>query len=210
MRGRSVRLESMSGSRGRILEVLRRTPATARDLASRLDLSYSAVRMHLASLERAGLIHPAGLRRGETRPSVLYELAPSIEAAYSSAYIPFASQLVRALGDRLPEAELDGLMREVGRRLAFGLPRPSGELSERIQSAAALLDEFGAPNEVGRHNGTFVIRGFGCPLAAAVRQRPETCRALETLLQELLGAPVRERCERGPRPRCCFQVSAQT
>ena len=35
---------------------------------------------------------------------------------------------------------------------------------------------------------------------------PEVCRAVESLLAELLEVPVEECCERGERPRCCFKV----
>jgi hypothetical protein len=34
------------------------------------------------------------------------------------------------------------------------------------------------------------------------------CRAMETLLAEFLATPVRECCERGERPRCCFEIVA--
>jgi hypothetical protein len=30
----------------------------------------------------------------------------------------------------------------------------------------------------------------------------------ETLIAELAGVPVHERCDRGERPRCCFEVAA--
>jgi hypothetical protein len=29
---------------------------------------------------------------------------------------------------------------------------------------------------------------------------------VETLLTELVGAPVYEHCDRGERPRCCFEI----
>jgi hypothetical protein len=33
------------------------------------------------------------------------------------------------------------------------------------------------------------------------------CRMAETLLTELAGVPVYEHCDRGERPRCCFEVA---
>jgi hypothetical protein len=33
------------------------------------------------------------------------------------------------------------------------------------------------------------------------------CRMAETLVTEVAGVPVYERCDRGERPRCCFEVS---
>ena len=56
-------------------------------------------------------------------------------------------------------------------------------------------------------DGSFVIRGYSCPLAAVTPGHPEVCRLAETLIAELAGVPVGERCDRGKRPRCCFEVA---
>jgi predicted ArsR family transcriptional regulator len=201
------RPSSLAGTRGLIIDLVRRSRSSATEIAEQLGLSYNAVRAHLAALERDGLIRSAGLRRGGTRPAVVYELAPGVDDALSRAYMPFASQLVRVLADRLSERELGETMREVGRRLAGELPPTSGPLMQRVESASAVLQELGAPNEIERTNGTVRIRGYGCLLAAAVHGEPHVCRAMETLLEELVGTPVRECCDREDRPRCCFEIA---
>jgi predicted ArsR family transcriptional regulator len=58
------------------------------------------------------------------------------------------------------------------------------------------------------HNGRYVIRGEGCPLSALTGKHPGVCRAMESLVSEVIGAPTRECCERDGRPRCCFEISA--
>jgi predicted ArsR family transcriptional regulator len=72
--------------------------------------------------------------------------------------------------------------------------------------AAAFLNEFGGVAEVEERDGALAVRGFSCPLGAAVRGHPEVCRAVEGLLSEAVGLPIRERCDRGERARCCFVV----
>ena len=210
MAGKPLGAGSLAGTRGRIIDLVRRSPTTVTEIATRLELSYNAVRGHLAALERDGLVRRGGVRRGETRPSATYELAPGVDDALSRAYMPFASHLVRTLSERFPEQELDDIMRDVGRRLATDWPRPRGTPMQRVEGASALLQELGAPNEVERMNGTVRIRGFGCLLAAAVQGRPQVCRAMEALLGEFLETPVHECCERGERPRCCFEVTVAT
>lgn len=197
----------LAGTRARIIDRLRRSAATLTEIAEHLGLTYNAVRAHLLSLERDGLVHSTGMRRGGTRPSAVYELTPEVDDVLSRAYTPFASHLVRVLSDRLPQAEMDSVMRAVGQRLAREWPQPGGSLIARIEGAAVLLQELGAPNEIERENGTVRIRGFGCLLAAAVQGQPHVCRAMESLLEALIGAPVRECCDRGERPRCCFIVA---
>jgi DeoR family suf operon transcriptional repressor len=179
---------------------------TANELAAKLELTHNAVRTHLAALQREGLVREAGLQRGGTRPAVVYALVPRAESALSSAYIPFVAQLLVVLGEQMSSAELDTLMRAVGRRLAAQWPPLQGNLQQRVEGAMVLLEELGAQTELERSDGGFVVRGYGCLLGEAVHGRPEVCRAVESLLANLIGVPVRECCERGEHPRCCFEI----
>ena len=87
--------------------------------------------------------------------------------------------------------------------------RASGSHRDRVERAAAILEELGGATSVEEHDGTFRIRGHGCPLGAAVRGHPEVCASVEALLSEAVGSPVRECCDHGERPQCCFEVAAQ-
>jgi len=202
-----ARTGTLKGTRGRIVELLRHSGLTANELAARLGLTHNAVRGHLAALGREGLVNEAGWRRGPSRPAVIYEVNPEAEASFSKAYVPFVAQLVRVLGERLEPGELEEVMHLVGRRIASEWPRLSGDLERRVEAASALLEDLGALNQSEKVDGGYIIEGRGCLLAAAVHGRPEVCRAMEGLLAELLEVPVRECCERGERPRCCFQIA---
>jgi predicted ArsR family transcriptional regulator len=203
-----VKLGSLKGTRGKIIDLLRRSDLTANEIAARLALTHNAVRGHLGTLQSEGLVRESGSRRTGTRPAVVYALAPDAEAVFSRAYIPFVAHLVRVLQETLDQKELDDVMRMVGRGLASDWPRARGTLPQRVEAASGLLEELGALNEIERLDGGFVIRGYGCLLSQAVNRRPEVCRAMESLLAELVQAPVRECCERaGDRPQCCFEVA---
>jgi DeoR family suf operon transcriptional repressor len=205
-----VKLGSLKGTRGRIIDLLRRSDLTANEIAARLELTHNAVRGHLAALRHEGLIREGGSRRSGTRPAVVYALVPEAEAVFSRAYVPFVAHLVRILQERLDQKELDEVMRMVGRGLASDWPRVRGDLPQRVEAAAGLLEELGALNKVDRLDSGFVIRGYGCLLSQAVHRRPEICRAMESLLAELVQAPVRECCDRdGERPRCCFEIAVR-
>jgi predicted ArsR family transcriptional regulator len=198
---------TIKSTRERIVTLLRRSSLTAKEIAGRLSLTHNAVRGHLAALLRDGLVREGGRQRGISRPAVVYEIVPDAEAVFSKAYIPFVAHLLEVLRERVPQAELDEIMHLVGRRFASEWPRFRGDLPERVEAASALLEDLGALNSVERLNGGLVIRGYNCLLSAAVHGRPEVCRAMESLLTELLEVPVRECCERGERPRCCFEIT---
>ena len=192
-----------SGTAGRIVVHLRQADRTVDDLAAELSLTANAVRLHLVRLEREGLIRRAGLRPGVSRPSVLYALAPDAELLFSRAYIPVLTQLLHVLAAKLGPSEFDALMRQVGEQLMTGRPRPTGSLRERAKQGAALLNELGGVSRVAIEGKQLVIRGDSCPLAAATRDHPEACNAVEGLLSEFVGAPVASCCERQARLRCC-------
>jgi predicted ArsR family transcriptional regulator len=208
MTGFRARPGALKGTRGRIVDLLRRSGLTANEIATQLGLTHNGVRGHLAALQHEGLVRAGGSRPSATRPAIVYELVPQAEAGLSKAYVPFVAHLVRVLQERLRPTELDEVMRAVGRALASDWPRVHGTLPKRIEGVSALLEELGAPNEVEQLGAGFVMRGVStCMLAQAVHGRPEVCRAIETLVTELVDVPVRECCERDDdRPRCCFEI----
>jgi predicted ArsR family transcriptional regulator len=106
----------------------------------------------------------------------------------------------------MPRRQFDGIMREVGRGLMSGRAIPHGTLRERVLAASDLLNNLGGITEADEENGHFVIRGHGCPLAAATAEYPEACNALESLLSQFVGQPVVKCCDRYNRQRCCFEV----
>jgi predicted ArsR family transcriptional regulator len=86
-----------------------------------------------------------------------------------------------------------------------------GPLDEPHQPQVAVVvrvrRSLGGLAELEEREGGLAIRGYGCPLASVTPDHPEACLMVETLIAELTSAAVRERCERGARPRCCFEVA---
>lgn len=197
-------------TRGQVLGLLRRGTHTVEELASVLGLTDNAIRSHLASLERDGLIRQVGVRRGQGvgKPATLYELDPGAEPLLSRAYAPVLGALLDELAEQLPGARAEDVMEGAGRRLASIVGRaPAGDLHTRVAAAAALLTSLGGLADVERKEGALVIRGSGgCPLSAATARHPGLCRAVEVLLTEYIGAPVKECCDRKDRPRCHFEI----
>jgi predicted ArsR family transcriptional regulator len=115
--------------------------------------------------------------------------------------------LLEELAAYLPPGRRDALLESVGRRLAAAMPRPSSATrSAKLQAAVALLNELGGVAQLEESEGVAVIRGCGCPLGEAVARRPEVCRAVQVLLSEVIGAELRQCCQHGDRPSCCFEV----
>jgi predicted ArsR family transcriptional regulator len=199
-------------TRGRIIALLRRGVRTVEELAAALGLTDNAVRAQLQSLETAGIVRPAGTRRGggAGKPATLYRIAASAEPTLSAAYAPVLSALLGVLHERMTPDEIDDVLREAGRRLA---PHPSAQsapLERRVRSAASVLTALGAEVDVETTAEGFMIRGHACPLSAAVDAEPRACQLVKALVSSLVGAPVRECCDRTDGARCGFAVLARS
>ena len=195
-------------TRGQIVTILRGAPGTVDELAEKLDLTDNAVRAHLSTLERDGLVRQSGLRRGPRKPHFTYVLTDEADKLFPKAYDALLNQLIAVLKTRLSPTEIEAALREVGRAMAANAPAgQSATLESRVQSALKVLEAIGGAAEVVKHEDKFVIEGNGCPLAAAVTVHPEVCHLAESLVAEIVKAPVHEYCNRDGRPKCRFEIS---
>jgi predicted ArsR family transcriptional regulator len=191
--------------------LLRRSKSTVEDLARALDLTHNGVRAHLAVLERDGIVRQRGsLRRtsGGGKPAYVYELTQEGEDLFPKAYEPTLGRLLDVLCEHLGPEESEALLRLVGRRLAEEHSARSDGVHARLESAVEVLNELGGLAELEERDGALVIRGYSCPLGGVTPNHPEVCRMAEALVAEVAGVSVQEQCERGERPRCCFEVAS--
>lgn len=205
-----LRQQLLDTSRGRIVTLLRTGARTADEIAAKLGLTRSAIRLQIVAMERDGLVRRTGKRPGTTRPSYVYALTPGVELLLSKAYVPLLTKLVDVFAEAVPRRQLEALLRLTGKGLAADLSggkRPSGGLKSRVTAASRLLNEhLGALTHV-EVNGSLRIKGASCPLAALTGTHHGVCLAVESLVEEIVGAPVRECCNREHPPRCCFEIA---
>jgi predicted ArsR family transcriptional regulator len=195
-------------TRGKLLLLLCRGPRTVNDLMAELNVTDNAVRAQLLNLQEAGLVRQVGLRPGTRKPHVEYELTPNARRLFPPAYEHVLHALVGVLRERLPADELAGLLSDVARRV---LAKWVGELSSR-EPRSRLVELYDRIS--GQTPGVFFedhadrlsLRACGCPLASVTATHPEVCAVLAEVLGDVLGATVRERCDRAGSPRCCFEV----
>jgi predicted ArsR family transcriptional regulator len=198
-------------TRGRIVTMLRGATCTVEELAESLELTHNAVRAHLATLERDGLVKQRGVRRGFRKPHYTYTLSPDAEALFPKAYDLLLNQLIAVLKTRLPHESLEEILRDVGRTLAgtHQAGHKSNKPEARAEEAVQVLSRLGGKAVVEREADHLFIRSDSCPLAATVAEHPEACRLAEALIAQIVGTKVRERCDRTPTPKCCFELASK-
>jgi predicted ArsR family transcriptional regulator len=194
----------LESTRGRIVALLRRTSRTVDELAAALDLTDNAVRAHIATLERDGLVEQRGVRRGTSKPAFSYDLTAEAEQLFPKAYAPVLAHLLTLLTERLSPEAVDDLLRAAGRRIASEQPPAGVSIESRLDLAAHLLTDLGGLAEYEVTEDQIVIRGYSCPLAAIAPDHPAVCHLAESLVSEIVGVPMHEECARTGRPRCVF------
>ena len=198
----------LATTRGQIIALLRRSGRTVSELAGDLELTDNAVRSHLSALERDGLVEQRRApSRGVGKPPMLYVLTPAADTLLPKAYAPVLGVLIGTLEDRIGREATREILREVGRRAGAGRAAEGDDLRMRIDAAYGALGELGGIADLEETPDAVFIRGYSCPLAALVPDHPAVCQLAEALLGEIIGAPVREHCQKGDRPRCCFEIA---
>jgi predicted ArsR family transcriptional regulator len=196
-------------TRGRIIGLLRSSERTVSELAEAVHLTDNAVRSHLSTLERDGLVHQSGVRPGLRKPHALYGLTAEAEHLFPKAYAPLLNRVLDVLDESLPEETVEIVLREVGRRMAAEyLPSAQGKNhAERVALLQSIFGEMGGLAEVERRDDELFLFGESCPLAAVTAAHPQACRLVETLIAEITGEPAHACCKYDPTPQCCFRIA---
>ena len=193
-------------SRDRILGVLRRGGRTVEELAAIIGLTANGVRAQLTGLERDGLVRRDALRHGAGagKPPWVYAITATAEAEFSRAYVPVLTALAETLSETFDGRGLRQLFDRVGRRLAGRVVPPAGTSAPEL--AKLVLESLGAAVTIDARQAPVMVEGAACPLAATVRRCPGSCEMVRSLLANVTGVRVAERCVHDDAPRCRFAV----
>ena len=212
-----------AGTRGRILTLLRRETRTVDNLAQALELTGNAVRVQLTVLERDGFVQQElSERRGVGKPAYVYRLTPRAERLFPKAHDRVLGHMLSLLAERMNADEIEELLRAIGRRMAgqaslrlgqqgnkLAEPptgAPASDVRARLNMAVDILNQLGGLMEIEGNDESFSLCGYSCPLAPLVVEHPNLCRVIQSMVTDLVGSPVHERCERNESLWCWFEV----
>ena len=209
---KTTRLDSkfFESTRGRIVLQLRNGRKTVNELASALSLTDNAIRANLLTLERDQLVEQTGSIKGFRKPHFSYTLTAEARHLFPKAYDLLFNGLVSELKTRLRPAALIESLRTIGRRVAGQRQiSETATLNEKLDETLSALEELGGSAQIVKNNGHLIIKSESCPFAEAVSEHPEVCQVAEAMIEEIVGVPVKEVCDRTGSPKCCFEISTQ-
>ena len=194
-------------TRGQIVMLLRDSTMTVNEIADKLKLTDNAIRAHLLSLERDRLVEQKGVIKGFRKPHYAYGLTEEAQHLFPKAYASLFNKLLDVLKRTLSTVAVVNTLRDVGREI--GDQNSSDGVADfdvRLDESLKTLESLGGAAKVVRENGKVTIKSESCPFGEAVSEHPEVCKIAESMIQEIVGRPVREVCDRESSPKCCFEI----
>ena len=197
-----------SSTRGQIILLLRYSNKTVNELAEELNLTDNAVRAHLLTLERDRLVRQSGTVKGFRKPHFAYSLTEEARHLFPKSYDSVLNQLLDVLKTRLSPASLKDVLLEVGRKIGTRKPAEAEEsIDARLDNALQTLEELGGAARIIKEDKKILIKSESCPFADAVTEHPEVCQLAESMIEEIIGIPVKENCNRDSLPQCYFEIN---
>lgn len=157
------------------------------DLASHLAVTRTAIRQHLAALERDGLIYRGQTRPTGRRPEQLYLLSSAGRELFPRQYQLLANLLIGEVAEIIGHDNLARLMRSLGEKMAAGLEQQT--VSE--EQIATHMNHAGYEAQVFfRSSGDKEIVAHNCVFHNLAKSHPQVCELDLALIGALGGGEV--------------------
>lgn len=189
-------------------------PLDAATLAAPLGISAMAVRQHLYTLQKEGLVTYAEKSQPVGRPAKLWQLTAAANRLFPDGYAELTLSLITAMGEAFGDKGLDQLL-EVRTRQQIASYADAitaqENLPERLKTLAAKRTDEGYMAEVQEQtDGSYLLIENHCPICTAAEACTGLCASEMEVFQQVLGEQATvERTEhilQGQR-RCVYRVS---
>ena len=165
---------------------------TVNALGEAVNVTRTAVRQHLATLERDGHVARSGTRSTGGRPQVLYVLTDAGQEQFARRYSWFADLLVGLLKEELGK---DGLATKLhsGAGVATALQRrtaPSAPLPERLGELATAMAGLGYETESALQGRGREVVAHNCIFHQLAAAHPEICEFDLGFMEKFANAKV--------------------
>lgn len=201
-------------TRSQLLQMLKtQGSCSTSDMAKAMGITEMAIRRHIQTMEKDGLIRTFLVKQAMGRPAYRYSLTKEADDLFPKNYPQLTLELLGELEEQPEGAEIIGRMFE-GRRdkleSRYRDRMKNRSLSERvaalaeIQNAGGYMAEWTADR---KEPGTYVLYEYNCPVAKVANRYRQACQCERQLFERLLDADVeRTECLADGDRRCTYLV----
>jgi predicted ArsR family transcriptional regulator len=192
---KAIMLNVLGSSQRSLLHTLQRHKdgRTIEEIAQDLELSATAVRQHLASLERHGYVKRVEPRKTAGRPGFVYALSPAGSELFPRRYSWFTSLILESMAREQGSERLGEYLRGMAARLAESMTRELGQATPEVRLAALAdaLNQFGYDADVFEDgSGSAEVRAFNCVYHHLAQDHPQVCEFDLELMARVSGRRV--------------------
>jgi predicted ArsR family transcriptional regulator len=163
------------------------------ELCKILGITSMAVRRHIASLQKDGLIESRIVRQSRGRPTYRYKLTDKAESLFPSGFHNLATDLLDLVYEQTGHKGVMALLTRRNDRLAEKLRVrvENKEPRQRVEEVAKIFTEFGYMTEwEPLPDGNFIIYQRHCAVHDLANQYRQLCVLEPKLMENLLGMKV--------------------
>lgn len=198
-----------------ILEHLQKSgSASIKDLEIVLNVTTTAVRQHLNTLQAEGYIERRRVPGGVGRPHYAYRLSDKSQELFGCHCDDLALTLLEEVFLLEGSERAAMLLGRVGDRLAqkYSDSVRSLVLHDRVEELAGAFYDRGVIADVSTDdNNTIVLHTYNCPYHELAQDHPEICEMDQKMIRQVLGSDVNlSECMMDGHGSCSFIVKSTT
>ncbi|MBA4542113.1 transcriptional regulator [Thermoactinomyces daqus] len=207
-------MNGASSTRRQIMMMLKTEGAlTVGEIAERLGVTEMAVRRHINTLERDGLIATKLLRQAMGRPTNQYYLTEKSEDCFPKSYSNFTLDLLQDLEENHGLEMIEQVFRSREKRLTeeYQADFSGKSLDEKVELLAKIQDSKGYMVEVNKQeDGSYRLVEYNCPIAQVANRYNHACKCEINWFKKLLNADVeRMECKAKGGQNCIYTIRAR-
>jgi len=198
-------------TRDKILQLLKtKGELSAKEITEFIGITSMAVRRHINTLEKEGLIESKTIRQPMGRPTAIYHLTDQAESFFPNKYHTLTLDLLGELEldagsgmvDRLFERRSESLQRNHAAKMegkSFG---------EKVAILAEIQNENGYMVELEQSNDDeYLLMEYNCPISQIAKKYNHACTCEMKMFESLLGAEVaRTECLAQGDKKCAYTL----
>lgn len=201
-------------TRERILHMMKTVgPLSAKEITHELQITEMAVRRHLGSMERDGLIESKMIRQTLGRPTAVYGLTDTAEGMFPKSYSTLTLDLLDTLAEESGEDMVNHLFERRKEKLTqrYKSEMQGKDFNQKVLRLAEIQNENGYMTEcTAQEDGSFVLKEHNCPISQIADQFNHACECELKLFETLLDTKVeRTECLVEQGKRCVYVIHKQ-
>jgi len=198
-------------TRKKIIVLLKKADnMTVSELSKEIGITPMAIRQHLMSLEKKGMITYTARKYGIGRPVFHYRLTNKATEMFPKAYAALALDILGSIEEMDGRKKVDRLFmrrRDKQHQAMAAVLDGMQNMEDKVSMLTKMLNDEGYMVETSQDDRTYTIKHYNCLLQGVSSDFPEACKYELDLYRLLFDKKVtRTECQSDGGPSCTYVI----